>query len=151
MMGAELLRDVLAKRLAAKPSASNPTLALRGLAAVRQRATATCVVNRVPLLTGHSCNSLCLATLQQAMTAPAGVPGQAGAAAQNAVDLGYRHRPQVRVLMHFKHFGRACCASVELRHLVRLALAEELQQVQCAGSGGECVWQAAPCGGAVCS
>ena len=34
MMGAELLRDVLAKRLAAKSSASNPALALRGLAKV---------------------------------------------------------------------------------------------------------------------
>ena len=35
MMGAELLRDVLAKRLAAKSSSSNPAFALRGLAKVR--------------------------------------------------------------------------------------------------------------------
>ena len=34
MMGAELLHDVLAKRLAAAPSSSNRALALRGLAKV---------------------------------------------------------------------------------------------------------------------
>jgi flavin-dependent dehydrogenase len=57
MMGAELLSDVLAKRLAAKSSTSNPALALRGLAKVRQRAVTPSVLSRMLLSTEHRCNS----------------------------------------------------------------------------------------------
>lgn len=84
MMGAELLHDVIAKRLAASSPSSNRALALRGLPKV-------CVM---PAQRAGSAGMKCELHLI-AQRGLAGVSDQASASAQDAVDPGHRHRPQV--------------------------------------------------------